>query len=231
MSTPQTISLRRFLRLESPQVPVSPESFPLPGVSLSSSTSPRSSLIKQPRDQVRVSARFPDCPLTTHRGDTKHFLSDCISDQRVIIGLIYTRCGGICPGTTKNMATVYDTLVDKYPMEKFRMLSLSVDPERDTPADLLEYATDNDVADRPNWDFLVGSQEATDQILLALRLAGVDPSADENRRNHSGMLIFGNDRTNRWSGIAAGTQPAHITYGFLRSTRDGTFRSMIKKVS
>jgi protein SCO1 len=214
MSDSPPISLRRFLRLETAPAPA-----PVSVVH-------RSSLLSRAEGQARVSDRFPDCLLTNHRGETRRFRSDLVRDQLIILGFIYTRCDGICPATTSHMATVYDSL-RKYLKDDFRMISLSVDPERDTPADLLEFATDYSVANRKNWDFVVASPGDTDLIRRSLRLADPDAGNDGNLRNHSGMLVFGNDRTNRWSAIPAGTDPTHIAHSFLRITRNKNLQSMI----
>lgn len=218
MSTGTPITLRRFLRLES-----------APAVT-TVATAPRSGLLThQIRERARVSDRFPDAPLKTHRGETLRFRSDCVRNQRVIIGFIYTRCDGICPATTAHMAAVHAMLSEQI-KDGFRMISLSVDPERDTPADLMEYATDSEVAGHANWDFAVSSRAGTDLILRSLGLAGKDPAVDAQLRNHSGMLVFGNDRRDRWSAIPAGTEPVHIAHSFLRITRDGGLGAMIAGV-
>ena len=218
MFSSSPISLRRFLRLEAApaQVPV---------VS-SKVTGQRSNLLHQTQLKERVTDRFPDVTLTNHRGQAMRFRSDMISDQKVLIGFIYTRCGGICPATTKHMAQVHAMLTEEL-KGKFRMISMSVDPARDTVDDLMEYAADKGVANHDNWDFVVGSEADTDSIRQTLRLQDPDVAADGQLRNHSGMIIFGNDRTNRWSAIPAGTRPEHIAHGFMRMTRDGSLRSIL----
>ena len=51
----------------------------------------------------RTSRRFPDCVVQSHCDSSYRLVSDLIANQRVMIGLIYTRCDGICPTTTRNM--------------------------------------------------------------------------------------------------------------------------------
>ena len=218
MFSSKPISLRRFLRLEAAPATV-------PVVSIGA-TAQRSGLLHQAQQKERVSDRFPDVTMTNHRGQAMRFRSDMVSDQKVIIGFVYTRCDGICPVTTEHMAKVHAMLTEEL-KGQFRMISMSVDPARDTVEDLMMYATDMGVAQHHNWDFVVGSEADTESIRQTLRLQDPDVTADGRLRNHSGMIIFGNDRTNRWSAIPAGTRPAHIAHSFLRITRDGSLRSIL----
>ena len=99
------------------------------------------------------------------------------------------------------------------------MLSITVDSKRDTVADLMEYAVDNWVSDLPDWELLVGSEADTLAIRQALGAAEKDPAKREELKSHSGLVIFGNDRTNRWNAIPAGVAPIHIAHAFQRITR------------
>lgn len=68
-----------------------------------------------------------------------------------IAGFVFTRCTGPCPRITANMRRMMDLLegVDA------RLVTISVDPEYDTPAVLAEYAKTVG-ADTSRWWFLTG---------------------------------------------------------------------------
>lgn len=166
----------------------------------------------------RASRRLPDCAVRGHREDSFRLVSDLISDQRVILGFIYTRCEGICPTTTQHMREVYQILQDRKAAQ-FRMVTISIDPTRDDPDALLRYAARNAVAGFPNWQFVVASPDDTLAIRRGLRLVDPDPVRDQNVSTHSGVLVLGNDRTNRWGGIPAGAAPIHIANTFERIAR------------
>ena len=81
----------------------------------------------------------------------------------------------------------------------------------------------------PNCEFLVASPADTVAIQKALRAS--EPDADAaapDLKSHSGMIVFGNDTTNRWGSIAAGTAPIHIQHAFQTVARTSGFSSLLK---
>ena len=69
-----------------------------------------------------------------------------------------------------------------------------------------------------------------DTLALQRALGALEPvesGGTTDLRSHSGMLLMGNDLTNRWGGIAAGCEPAHIAAAFQRLTRPGSLRAML----
>ena len=154
----------------------------------------------------RTSRRFPDCVVRGHLDSSYRLVSDLIAGQRVMIGLIYTRCDGICPTTTRNMLAARKIL-EQRGQAPFRMITLSIDPERDTPDDLHRYAARNTAAQFDNWQFVVASPADTLALRRSLRLIDPNPERDRKLNTHSGVLIFGNDTTNRWGGIPSGAEP------------------------
>jgi protein SCO1 len=64
----------------------------------------------------------------------------------------FTTCGGICPTMSKNLAALHRS----YVLEKdVRMVSISVNPDTDTPEVLKQYAKKFN-ADTDQWIFLTG---------------------------------------------------------------------------
>lgn len=72
----------------------------------------------------------------------------------VAVAFIYTYCGDICPMLTANMAAVQEKLGPAFG-PKVDFISITVDPERDTPEVLKQYAESFD-ADPKGWAFLTG---------------------------------------------------------------------------
>src|SRR5689334_23140834 len=59
----------------------------------------------------------------------------------VLVSFIYTTCSGTCPGTTHTMYRVQQTLKDAGLLGKeVELVSISLDPKRDTPDVLAQYA-------------------------------------------------------------------------------------------
>jgi protein SCO1 len=73
--------------------------------------------------------------------------------KRVILNFIYTTCGAICPVMSATFAQVQAELGPE--REAVRMVSISIDPEQDTPAVLKAYAARFEAGSQ--WLMLTGS--------------------------------------------------------------------------
>jgi protein SCO1/2 len=71
-----------------------------------------------------------------------------------VADFIFTNCGGTCPMMTDKMRL----LQQKLPAE-VRMVSITVDPDRDTPKALAAYAAEHG-ATRDRWLFLTGDKQS-----------------------------------------------------------------------
>ncbi|MBV8521979.1 MAG: SCO family protein [Acetobacteraceae bacterium] len=76
----------------------------------------------------------------------------------VAVTFIFASCSATCPILTSKMATVQDRLGTDFG-SKIVFLSITVDPEHDTPDVLRRYAQAFD-ADPKGWKFLTGSPQA-----------------------------------------------------------------------
>jgi len=88
-----------------------------------------------------------------------------------VADFMFTTCSGICPMMTKNLASLHRS----YKQEKdVLMVSISVNPETDTPEVLKAYAKKHN-ADAAQWLFLRGSNEAIKKIAVeSFKLGSVD---------------------------------------------------------
>lgn len=70
---------------------------------------------------------------------TRMTLAEAIDDGRpVMLNFVYTSCNAICPVTSQVFVEVRERLgADR---DKVNMVSISIDPEQDTPSKLTEYA-------------------------------------------------------------------------------------------
>ena len=80
----------------------------------------------------------------------------------VAVTFIYTWCPDICPMLTDKMARVQDELGEDFGT-KVAFVSITIDPERDTPAALKEYAQAFK-ANLAGWSFLTGEPAAVLEI-------------------------------------------------------------------
>ena len=79
----------------------------------------------------------------------------------VAVAFIYTECPDICPMLTQKMVQVQDELGADFGA-KVAFVSISLDPEHDTPAVLKDYA--QFWGAKPGWSFLTGSPEAVRDV-------------------------------------------------------------------
>ncbi len=143
-------------------------------------------------------ARLPNVLLHTQDGKPVRFYDDLVQDRIVLINFMFTTCAGICPPMTANLVTVQILLGDRVGRDIF-MLSVSLDPGRDTPAVLKAYAERHGV--KPGWTFLTGRSEDVEMLRRRLGIYDPDPLVDADKTQHAGILTFGNDRTGRWAAV------------------------------
>jgi len=139
-------------------------------------------------DSLPVLGKVPDFSLVERSG-AEISLND-LAGEIWIADFIFTHCVGPCPLLSAQMASLQKKLWDS---PSVRLVSVTVDPERDTPELLTDYAR-RFKADKDRWLFLTGEKEAvydlvregfqipvsededSDQIMHSLRFALVDQS-------------------------------------------------------
>jgi protein SCO1 len=144
---------------------------------------------------------FPNVSLLTQDNKQVHFFSDLLKGKIVLINFVFTTCTGVCPTMTTNLRKVQDLLGDRVGKD-MNMISISVDPEVDTPEALKKYAASFGV--KPGWYFLTGPRTELDQVLR--KLGGF--VADKN--DHTNLLIVGNVESGNWIKVFALARPAEI---------------------
>ena len=163
---------------------------------------------KEPPRAERMRRHFPNLPLRTHDGRTVRFYDDLVKGRKVIINFTFTSCTGTCPRTSANLARVQEMLGDRIGRDIF-IVSLSIDPEHDTPEKLAEYARTFEA--RPGWTFATGR---LDDINAIRRRLGLYDSEDITQ--HMGLLTFGNEPEGKWGATPALDTPKNILYYVLR---------------
>jgi protein SCO1/2 len=106
----------------------------------------------QQEERLPTIGPAPGFALTSQDG--KEVTLQSLRGKVVAVTFIYTSCPDICPMLTDKMARVQDALGADFGA-KVAFVSISFDPERDTPAVLKEYAQAFQ-ADLAGWSFLTG---------------------------------------------------------------------------
>ena len=114
------------------------------------------------RDAVKVD--IPAVTLVDQDGDRVDFRALTLSDKPVFVDFIFATCTTICPVLSAGFASLQKKLTadGKAP----RLVSISIDPDHDTPAVMKEYLRRYRAS--PGWDFLTGSRADVELALRAL---------------------------------------------------------------
>ena len=122
----------------------------------------------------------PDFTLTDTRGDA--FGLRDLKGQVWIADFIFTSCAGVCPIMSTNMAEIQQIFADE---PRVQFVSISVDPETDTPEKLAEYAARFN-SDAARWHLLTGEVET----IHALATEGFKLGSLDNPLNHSDRFVL-----------------------------------------
>lgn len=108
----------------------------------------------------------PDFALTNLDGRT--VTRELLQGRVLVVNFIFTRCGGPCPLMTRQMRTLQQALIAEGMIEEedseVLLVSITVDPEHDTPEVLAQYAQLWE-ADTESWLFLTGPPDETLRIV------------------------------------------------------------------
>lgn len=131
------------------------------------------------------------------------------SDGIYVADFFFTSCPTICPKVKQQMIRVYD----KYVMDdRVKLVSFTVDPVRDTPSRLKNYAKKLE-AELPKWYFLTGDKDSLHSISGDYMSIALENPDAPGGFDHSGRLIL-IDREGHVRAFCNGTDPEEVT-GFL----------------
>lgn len=125
-----------------------------------------------------------------------------------VANFVFTNCAGVCPGLTASMARLRHELRGVAP--EVRSVSVSVDPHRDTPAVLSDYA-DRYKADG-EWLFLTGERASVHRLVAEGFQLSVAERSPEDAKGSTDLITHSDrfvlvDRQARIRGYYRGTEP------------------------
>jgi len=153
---------------------------------------------------------IPQFELTSQRG--AKFDRSALDGHVWVADFIFTNCEGPCPRMSSHMHELQGK-VDS----SVKLVSFSVDPERDTPAVLEEYGK-RFSADDAHWIFLTG--DATTLNMLdrdAFKLGSLSATMDHSTRF---VLIDRKGRIRGYYGIAEGDPAARLARDAARLEKE-----------
>ncbi|PYI93656.1 MAG: hypothetical protein DME97_05205 [Verrucomicrobia bacterium] len=144
---------------------------------------------------------FTDVRLTNQDGKQLRFYSDLLQGKVFVINSFFSGCTGVCKVTMPLFQSLQEKFADR-PGQKLHLISISVDPEADTPAALRRYATN--LGAKPGWDLLTGDKHSVELVLGKLGLAA------EMKEGHSNIFLVGNESTGLWKKVLGIGSPEEI---------------------
>lgn len=106
---------------------------------------------------------MPDVTLINQDGKKVRFKALVESDKPVIVDFIYATCTTICPVLSVSYTNLQNKLKDS--PQKPRLISITIDPENDTPKIMKDYLKRYNA--KPGWDFFTGSRGDIDKVMRA----------------------------------------------------------------
>lgn len=118
----------------------------------------------------------PDFQLTDQNGNPFHGRS--LTGKIWVADFMFTSCMGPCPRMTSRLHQVQDSVAN---LKDFNLVSFTIDPAKDTPAVLKEYAKEHAAA--AHWYFLTGPQPTLHNLCRnVFKLGDVDGSLTHSTR-------------------------------------------------
>jgi len=173
---------------------------------------------RDPAGRKKHSDRIPDVELLTQHEKPVRFYEDLVKDRIVIVNFMYSTCENICLPIAQNLSLVHKELGDRMGREVL-ILSLTIDSHVDDPATLRSYIERNG-GEKKGWIYLTGDYDDIDRVRRSLGVYDLDPVIDADKTEHSGIITFGNDRTDRWAALPALMNSEEIVETVLRITRE-----------
>lgn len=154
------------------------------------------------RTELPVYGFIPDFSLTERSGRTM--------TRRDLLGniwvadFIFTSCAGACPLMSSNMKQLQNTLNDSADV---KLVSITVDPERDTPGVLADYA--RRYGARPDqWYFLTGNPGSIQELAKTGFFLAAETGSDRREPIVHSQKLALVDKRGRLRGFFDGESPA-----------------------
>jgi protein SCO1/2 len=131
---------------------------------------------------------IPDIVLVNQDGKKVRIAELLQSDKPVIVEFIFGTCTTICPILSAGFTNLQQKLGPN--TQKVRLVSISIDPENDTPKVMKEYL--KRYRAKPGWDFLTGTRSDIDKTMRALN------SYVPNKMFHQPLTLIRLPETGQW---------------------------------
>jgi protein SCO1/2 len=153
-------------------------------------------------EEERALNYFTDTEVIDQNGKKMRFYSDVLKGRVVLISFIFTNCEYACPMQAQKLKQVRAAMVPAIKDDVW-FVTLSVDPERDTPEAMKKFAERQGV-DESRWIFLTGDKQNLE--FLVKRLGQYTPDIE----SHTTLMLAGNTITRHWTRVLPMVPPDGI---------------------
>jgi protein SCO1/2 len=166
------------------------------------------------REPLPVFGHVPAFRLTSQSGEP--FDRKTLEGKVWVADFIFTHCTGPCPRMSAQMRRVQTAVAE---LADVRLVSFSVDPDRDTPAALAEYAR-RFHAEPGRWFLLTGDRSTLDALdRRAFMLGNVDGTLEHSTRF---VLVDRQGRIRGYYGTSEDDPTARLIVDIRRLERDSS---------
>jgi protein SCO1/2 len=176
----------------------------------------------QPEERLPVLFDVPDFSFTDQ--NEKTLKRDDLKGHVWVGAFIFTNCPGVCPMMTGKMRALEDAITDP----KVQLVSISLDPERDTPAVLKQYAAKMK-ADQSRWHFLTGDKTKIYNLAADMKVTA-QPATQQLVEDEHGKKTIEDKPIVHSEKLILVDQTGHIR-GYYSSTSDDDMKQLATDAS
>lgn len=157
--------------------------------------------------------KAPEFGFVNQDGDT--ITNKDLEGKVYLVDFFFTTCPSICPIMTANMMKVQERFAH---YDDFHTVSFTVDPKRDSPSVLNQYATER-MLNTEKWDFLTGEKDSLYSVAYHYLSSAMEDSLAAGGFLHTeyfvlvdkeGFLRSRDDEQGNVIGVYNGTEAQHI---------------------
>lgn len=163
-------------------------------------------------EDAKARKYFTDTEVIDQNGRKLRFYTDVLRGKTVLISMFYTSCTDACPLVNQMLAQVQDELGDRVG-DDIVLISISVDPDTDTPDVIAKYAERFEPRDN-GWYFLTGAPDGVREIIRRLGHKG-------EIQAHTSLLVMGNVPEHAWQRARPNLPPENLATRLLRLAEGG----------
>lgn len=138
-----------------------------------------------PAEHLAKIGPAPEFTLIAQDGST--FSSSALRGKVVAVNFVFTRCTDVCPIATAKMVAIQREFGEHFGKDVF-FVSVTVDPEHDTPEVLSRYASALG-CDPAGWAFLTGTPESIEGVARSYGVFHDQPADGEVQHNLLTSLV------------------------------------------